>query len=220
MARDRTFALTLKYVEHDGDIVILPDPDDIASLDKEIGAVRRQLDAKKADCSAMLKSASAIKEEPARTEALAAVEAARTALAMGNVQLEGLAEAHQRLTAILAEYEPQAERFELKMRRYAYNERGEIRNECRVLRENDTPEIDQETYVLRMLERCIIGWNVKGNDGKDLPVSVEAIDAEIPPPGIDRIYRKLCSKSEASAESLPFRGARVDGSAGGDSGQS
>ncbi len=196
MAEKRTFPVTIKYVTNpDGDPVVLPEESEIAALETEAGEIEAQLESTRGEAVELSK-------DPEQAERFNAAKAALLLLAG---KLEELRARVTWLKAVLAEHGPRAKRWEFTLHKYKWSTREEIGQECREINVADgSVRINQARLKLGLLAASIDKWNLKA------PVSEESIDSELPPAAIDRLYDRLRKRSEASADSLPFPGARAD----------
>jgi len=183
MPAHRTFTVTIKYVlnEH-GDPVVLPDGEMIAALEEQLAGLETALQKLKAE------------SHEDKNEAAVVAAVLEGQIGAGRAELE-------RMRRLVSDYERTAQSWEFKLHTWSWLEREAATEDAREI--NPTTgvvRINESQAVLGLLERCIDDWNL------DCPVSKDAIAEELPPTAIDRLYKRLQERSEASVDTLPFPG--------------
>lgn len=77
-------------------------------------------------------------------------------------------------------------------------------NKLHVEIQKETGE-DSNEYVLELMERLLVGWNIEGDDGQPLPLSYDVLDS-LPQGLVMRIARAV-----AADQTDPKAGARSRG---------
>lgn len=213
MASKKTFPYSIRYVRNDqGDIVLLPEPQEVAALRTKADELRRELESKRKELSALCSSANATRDANAKATATSAVTKARERVDALSLVIEEMSGQAERMERVREHYLPESSEYLFELRRYGWNEREESRTAARVIDEDGSSTVDQAAFVIALLESCIESWNIEE------PITQDAIKGIDPPLVIDKVYQQIRSRTEASIDSLPFPGTAVDGRPGGASG--
>ena len=210
MAAQSKFEVTVKYVTNDdGDTVILPDEGDIRRAEGALEAATAELDAKRAELEKLLGSppegeADAEADLTAKAEAL---RIARDAYLFTAGRVAAQRDWIEKAKAVLDTYGKDAKTWKFDMHRYSWLEREQAKQEAREFSADGGFTLNEQKLVLGLLERCIDSWSLKRKE-----ITAASIDEELPAAAVDRLYRLLAARSEASHESLPFPGGLSPGS--------
>jgi len=195
-----TYTHVVRYVEVDGDVVVLPDEFDLQPQEAQIQLLESEIADHEAKLNQMESAPPTDETEKAKAERSKAIKDLRQGIYALQYRAKECRAGLVATKALVKQYWDSAAKIVFTMHRYSWNEEARIRSDAQEIGPMG-PVLDEPKYVLDLLDSCIDSWDY------EKPKTREEI-AALPKPIVNCVFNRLVARSEPSPARLEFLRAR------------